>query len=541
MNYEEIPENYQFNQQIYSIVSYLLVSMMMVCVSVTVMLFLEKLLLGWHAPYLPAICFLISLERIYSYKFTKRYVLFSQPWIISIISQWVVILLLIRLVVLVSKGIGSFWLELQLLVLDFQSSFLEIDFVIALGFALITWLISGFFAELLDEMSLEESLLKFETAVFASRDEPPPRERLLVTIFNIGIFLIILTAIMRVDLMHVMDGRLKNIEIMPLPYLAAGAWNVLLYFLLGLILISQSQFARLNARWTYRKIPVVREMGARWVGYSIVFIVFLAFLASLLPTNYSLDFLSVIRYILQFIFELTFFILGLLGSIFSYLVNLLSRPVEEVSPVFEDSQLLDFEPPPLPDSGSISNVYPWMDVLKSLVFWLVFIGVVGFSMYQFSRQHKGAWEFMRRIPGFKWMANFFRWLVDGFRGLNQRIAAVVDSGIHRLSERRRRSVTGQGRFINLRRLSPRQRIFYFFLAMIRRGGDHGLPRRGDQTPYEYSAVLENAVPDVDEDVASLTDAFVEARYSRSVVDESQVGIVKRYWQRIRSALRSIRQ
>ena len=77
--------------------------------------------------------------------------------------------------------------------------------------------------------------------------------------------------------------------------------------------------------------------------------------------------------------------------------------------------------------------------------------------------------------------------------------------------------------------------------MIRRGGEQGLARKGSQTPYEYAAALEDAIPEVDDEVASLTSAYVNARYSRSEVDDVQVGLVKTYWERIRGALRSFRR
>jgi hypothetical protein len=182
-----------------------------------------------------------------------------------------------------------------------------------------------------------------------------------------------------------------------------------------------------------------------------------------------------------------------------------------------------------------------LDVLKSLAFWAVFLSVVGFSLHQFFRQHEGAWQFIRSIPGLKWLVVFWRWLTRGFRGLNHRITSAVDAGLQRIRERRRSAILHRDRFINLRRLSPRQRVFYFFFAMTQRGGDHGLPRRDAQTPYEYASTLENALPDVDEDIASLTESFVSARYSQKKVDENFAGVVKRYWRRIRAALRSFRQ
>ena len=117
----------------------------------------------------------------------------------------------------------------------------------------------------------------------------------------------------------------------------------------------------------------------------------------------------------------------------------------------------------------------------------------------------------------------------------------MTTGLERIRARRAgRIESGWGGFINPRRLDPRQRVYFFYQALIRRGTESGLPRGLSQTPYEYASTLDDALPDVDEDVDAMTEAFVEARYTPRVVEEGKANLVKTYWDHIRRALRSRR-
>ena len=92
--------------------------------------------------------------------------------------------------------------------------------------------------------------------------------------------------------------------------------------------------------------------------------------------------------------------------------------------------------------------------------------------------------------------------------------------------------------IRLRSLDPRRQIYFFYLAMLRRGGEQGVPRQPSQTPAEYAAALEKTLPASEEDIHSITQAFVEARYSRRKVDSSEADFVRATWGRIRRALQN---
>ena len=99
---------------------------------------------------------------------------------------------------------------------------------------------------------------------------------------------------------------------------------------------------------------------------------------------------------------------------------------------------------------------------------------------------------------------------------------------------------GPFHFLRLSALSARERILYYYLSVLRRAERQGLPRRRTQTPYEYDATLSPNLPSAQQELASLTQAFVEARYSPHTVDARQTRQVHTYWQQVKAALRALR-
>jgi hypothetical protein len=116
------------------------------------------------------------------------------------------------------------------------------------------------------------------------------------------------------------------------------------------------------------------------------------------------------------------------------------------------------------------------------------------------------------------------------------LSRAIADGWHNIVARLEGSrILPRPNLIRLRSLDPRRQIYFFYLAMIRRGGEQGVRRKPSQTPAEYAVQLENALPSSQEDIESMTEAFVEARYSRQDVDSKKAELVKATWARIRSA------
>jgi hypothetical protein len=93
------------------------------------------------------------------------------------------------------------------------------------------------------------------------------------------------------------------------------------------------------------------------------------------------------------------------------------------------------------------------------------------------------------------------------------------------------------RFLRVNSLPPREQIRYFYLSTVRRAADEGLPREKSETPVEYAEELQAHWPEAEEDIGALTEAFLEARYSRREFEVEEVNPVKQLWKRVRRTIR----
>ncbi|MCK5313582.1 MAG: DUF4129 domain-containing protein [Anaerolineales bacterium] len=222
----------------------------------------------------------------------------------------------------------------------------------------------------------------------------------------------------------------------------------------------------------------------------------------------------------------------LLAYLFSLLFGMDSSP-----PKIDDMLL---RPTTIPTEGPVG----WLELIKSLIFWTVFLSVIGFSVYYYVHQHRYGLKTLDTRRGLKWLERFWIWLRAKLQGVNSQVVSTFNDGLLRIRSRfLKKGIHPEWRYINLRRMTPRQKVLFFYLAMIRRAEERGIPRNPSQTPYEYSQKLGLGVSDlatesdVQEDISVLTDQFVEALYSRHEVSATQANLVKRSWDRIRRVLK----
>jgi hypothetical protein len=91
-----------------------------------------------------------------------------------------------------------------------------------------------------------------------------------------------------------------------------------------------------------------------------------------------------------------------------------------------------------------------------------------------------------------------------------------------------------------RSLSPREKIRYYYLSVVRRAEEKGIERKPNETPSEYAADLKKELPQADGEVDAITNAFLKARYSPQPMTGDDIGPVKETWNRIKFAIRKRR-
>jgi hypothetical protein len=344
-----------------------------------------------------------------------------------------------------------------------------------------------------------------------------------------GVILLVFAGITRIGL-----ASLLNLQ---RPSAPGMVLNALVYFVLGLILLGQVRYINLQRRWQAQGVTISKTLPTRWIRYSFILTGLAALLAFLLPTGYSMGLLETAGFVLQAIIFvlLTVFklILFLMLLPLAWLMSLFGAPPPAPSEALQVPDTLPISPPigPAPD---------WWQVIRSLLFWILVLGVVFYVVRNYLRDHPELLQALLSVAPFRalrrLLATVRRWLGGWMHTVGERLPR----GFPRWLKRQEVLANPFG-FIRLGALSPRERVLYYYLSIVQRAGQLGFPRRPAQTPDEYQDTLEPKLPQLQHDVSLLTQAFVEARYSRHTIESDLARRVRVHWQRVKMELQRIKR
>ncbi len=531
METQGIAENVQINTNAYRLISYSLVAAMIVCAVSTIVSLIIELQPTWQPTYLIWFCLIVAIDRLYSYRISRNWMFLSRPWLVIFGTHLIVIVALAKGIVGLSHGWAFFLKDMQGWSSDFPRSFIDYETGFALVLASLTWVICGSFANMLEEIGPDQALMARLDLV--RREAVSIRQRLISLFFSVGAFLVLLTMIARVSqranfVLYTYNPTLQ------IPVLGMGGASTLLYFMLGLALLSQTQFISLHVRWNIQKIPVTSKLARQWAGYSLLFLALIAFAVSLVPTNYSMQPLAIAGYVINLLLYLVFYMGQLIFTAFMNIGSLIfGKAASSPPPVFNEPQTKLLPPNDIITAGGGPN---WWEIIRVTIFWLIFLSILLVSIRQYLRQNKEIFAKLRSLPGWRFFTQLWGWLQNLLTQTKTSLQLAAASVRERVWGVSTGKNTGSG-FINLRKLGPRQKVYFFYLAFIRRAGEKGLPRSSHQTPDEFAATLQHTLPDTAEDIHALTEAFISARYSRQPVELAQAQSAENLWGRIRKTLR----
>ncbi len=350
-----------------------------------------------------------------------------------------------------------------------------------------------------------------------------PLESLAGRFFVGGAVLLVLTGLNRVAL-----ADLLNTDRPPVPGLVI---NVLIYFVLGIALLGQVRYSALLERWGAQQLRVAPSLGMTWVRYSLIFAALVALLALLLPTHYTVGLLDTLRTLVG--------ILGMLGMLLIWLIlALLSLPFALLglgqTPAPPQPPALPFTPPPAEPAG------PGMDpvvaeLLKSALFWLVIGAVAVYALRGYLQQHPALLAAVRRLAPLRALIAGLGALWGWLRGRRAALATSARQAVTRLRAARA-TVPRLPTLGRAPALTPREQVRQYYLRVLQRAEAHGFPRRPPQTPSEYDAALAPALPAAHPDMARLTRAFEEARYSAHPVGPAEADAALAAGKQVEAAL-----
>ena len=505
-----------------------LIAAMMICLAAPFVGILAWIIPEWDSAYFLVFCFLAGLEGILSERVLRQRRLSGLAYLGSRAAELLILLILLKVVNYIPLGLDQLLADAQDWVTNPYELISFLDLMTGILFAAL-WLGAVYVGRQASKLDASAGKTappsdRSSTEYYLWLTQPPvaaDRQAALDGLGELfiwgGIALLAGSAILH---FAIPEGRVP-------------ALPSLLYFGLGVALLSQARFSVSRAGWQVQGIPIQQGIGRRWLIWAIVFLVGISLLAMLLPTRYAMGPIQAIYSLIGIIGQVVLFLITLITYLIALLLSLVlpgrtEPPRPEVAP-----------PQPLaPAQQPIAGSPPWLDIVMSVLFWAVILTIVGYALVRFLRDRLG--EMAEQEGAEKtWWGRILTWLRDLVRQWRAWRGDLQERIDRRRAARREQRAAGTRLpwLISLRGLPPRDLIRYFYLSAARRAAQAGQARKAGQTPHEYQVELESQFPDLEPDLSGLTDAFVQARYNYRPVHKEEAEAVKPLWQRIKSALR----
>jgi hypothetical protein len=416
-------------------------------------------------------------------------------------------------------------------------------FIIALLLMIFVWQQASIVAQIFDRLAISEAEANFHALPFSARkalaeDRPARlfRTGLVREFFQRwvwgGVGLAVFTALGTLDLAAVRDGSFSSLISLGLrPELLTA---LMAYFIIGFWLLSQARLAMLNARWLAEDIIKAEELAITWRRRSLAILLGVALLAAFVPIGSTLPIgriLDLVVYGAVYVAGLVFYLATfLLIALFSLLGRTGEREPDTLPPFDE------VVPPPQPREPSPPPSEA-TTLLLGMIFWSVMLTVMIIALAFYLRER--GYTFNAQLLRNLWR-DFTNWLEQIGLGLRLKVDDLWPAGRKRVKQETAVSPSSSlpwWQRIWPGRLSPRERVRYFYLALVRQASELGVTRQQHETPLEYERPLHDAWPDADREVGAMTQAFLHARYSRRPVDDDQAISVETTWKELKPRLK----
>ena len=498
----------------------------------------RRLVGGFDPGLLVGLSFLVCLEGIATDRLARRLPEASARLRMHLV-EWVVIILLLRLVLSLSAGLGALSADVERWLARPQSL---VDGGLAMGggLILVVWVLAVRMSRCLEALGPEADAPppKDDSAAYyawLTRPQAPQQSEGWASLVQLflggGVLVLVCSGLARLDVEAALSLRH--------PATAGIVGNALLYFGLGLILLGQGRYALLRGRWQRQQMPVDGALARRWAVMGVVFAAGVAVAVLLLPVRPSLAlFSAAFDAMTVVIYGLMQVVMLLLGLLF-YLLSLLTRLLGLGAAAGQESAPPPRLPPPAPPAtpGGVG----WWQAIQGLLLWAALVAVLGYALARFIRERGELWRALvarggpvGRLIGA--LAGLWRWLTQRGQAAQARLRALVR---RRLPRAPGLSIGRRGRWLRPR--SARERVWLLYLLSVRQAAEAGWPRHQADTPYEYAGRLNPRLPEGGDDLQALTQAFVEARYSPREVAPAALGPLGAAYRRLRRAWKELAQ
>ena len=412
------------------------------------------------------------------------------------------LLLLIILVLIANQFIFGQGVPEREMLLEYlrapQILFLNWHFLIMVLLAAIIWRMAIHLSQIFTKLQISEFELRYHSLPLAQRkaraeDQPIQisRSELVDDFLRFwligGLLLVVATGISTL-------GQ-QSVEKFMAP-LASGRTNLeprllsalLLYFIIGLWLLSQARLMHVHARWLLNSINTDEDARRKWQRTSLVILAFVVLVATFLPIGSTSALSQIINVVLFWALAIAYFIILLLVLPFAMLLAFFSgKGIEEVTP-----------PPPLepnfmqpPLENSASQLGETLAMVLSSGFWTVLIIILILALLFYFRER--GLDGLGPVRNLRLGERILAWLREFWSRLHGQVRSLQDTLLllreSENSDEEAQAGRPRWRFLRVSNLSPRDQLRYFYLSTIRRAADKGVKREAADTPNEYAENL----------------------------------------------------
>jgi hypothetical protein len=484
---------------------------------------------AWRPGYLVAACFLVALEAGLVHAVARTERMWTGEMLRYIVPELMVMLALMRASATLSSSSVALAADLRRWLYDPLSIF-DTLFVVYIVAGLFVGVLAHIGMRDLAELApqpFERSMVQDEGsrrhAVVIAADRAQALRRISSRFAGGGVLLLLALGLEAVNVERIV-GPSRTISWLS----TAGALS---YLVGGCLLYSQARLALLEARWRLDGVVVASNIARHWSRGSLMLIGGVVGVGRVVPRSYGLGLLDTLRGI----FGWLGYTLVLNGYVVIWLFSMLALIPALLFALFSSNgtttpaAMPRFVPPAAPPPAAQEP-----RLLPALIFWACMCFLTGYALWIVAQRHPGLFRaFTTRGP--------LAWLLRQLGLAWRDTRAWVGQAAERASQLLRRPVALGRRMPSLRlgRLAPRELVLYFYRSTVRRASERGLRRRGGQTPYEYQAKLVERLPEIEQALGELTEAFVTAQYSPRPVGNEDARRARRPWEEVRRRLRAL--
>ncbi len=472
--------------------------------------------------------FIVAMEVQLTRRLMTPHPVLSPDWFKGVFLEWFLLLLGLWTLIWLAEGPDFALEDLRALSAWSITGAIRSEHMVGLSLLFLVWGFSRYLVG--DLLPLENTSLPLSREQLRDTEQAQSaaRNRLWNDVFVFGGLMVLLSMLGA--------AAVRIIRNTPVDIGPVGT-EALIYFLCGLGLFAIGRLMILRVDWALERTVFDAGIPRRWMLYSLGFILILILIASALPTDYSMSLLTSLNLTVQGIGGILMILWALIVMPIWFLAHavlsfLIGAPVSTPAQTAEEplSEMI----PALPSGVT------WVTVLREALFWVVAVLAL---IYVLRQAFKFRLTILRRIR--HWPV--LHWILDWIRGLNKRLAVwsgaltrTVRDSLRMLREdiAQRTGWESLG-FINLRSLTPRQSVRFYFFALLRRGAERGSTRRPAETPREYSAGLAARDESIGRELREMTLAFEEARYTAHEIAPEKAHRVRKLWDAIRTKMRLI--